>query len=145
MDESIRMELAPRLRDGMPFGYAMAAGARVAEYHRALDAVIDVMRPGKGIVGARTRPRAKRSALVHMRALQAYDGAVVGASQREIAQVLFGDAAVAGKWQSDGELRAQVRYLIARARAYVSGGYIKLLEARRQSAGGENTPTIDSP
>jgi hypothetical protein len=123
----------------------MAAGARVAEYHRALDAVIDAMQPGKSLEGARLRPRAKRSALVHMRALQAYDGAVMGASQREIARVLFGDAAVAGKWHSDGELRAQVRYLIARARAYVGGGYINLLAARRQSAGGKNTPFIDSP
>jgi hypothetical protein len=66
-----------------------------------------------------------------MRALQALDGVLAGASQREIAVVLFGSEVVTEKWHSDGELRARVRYLIRRASALMNGGYRRLLVARK--------------
>jgi hypothetical protein len=68
--------------------------------------------------------------LLHTRALQALDGVLAGASQREIAVALFGANVVAGKWYADGELRARVRYLIRRANAFMNGGYRRLLHAR---------------
>jgi len=66
---------------------------------------------------------------MHMRALQALDGAQAGASQREIASVLFGEEVVAARWGTDSELRAQVRHLIRRARAYMRGDYRRLVTA----------------
>ncbi|HYW55784.1 MAG TPA: DUF2285 domain-containing protein [Polaromonas sp.] len=67
-----------------------------------------------------------RGALLHLRALQALDAAQVGASQRDIAQVLFGLEAVVLRWHEDGELRAQVRHLLRRAEALMNGGYLTL-------------------
>lgn len=67
-----------------------------------------------------------RAGLLHLRALQACDAADAGASQRDIAQALLGDAAVRGHWHADGELRAQVRHLLRRARVLLDGGYLVL-------------------
>lgn len=67
-----------------------------------------------------------RAALLHLRALQALDAAGAGASQRDIAQALFGLEAVVLRWHEDGELRAQVRHLLRRADGYVTGGYLDL-------------------
>src|SRR3546814_7271716 len=69
-----------------------------------------------------------------MRALQALDGALAGASQRRIATVLFGEEDVAARWSPDGELRAQVRYLIQRGRAMMEGEYRSLLASARGGA-----------
>ncbi len=68
-----------------------------------------------------------RTALVHLRALQALDGIAAEASHRTIARVLFGAGEVTRRWTADGELRAQVRYLVRRARALRDGGYRSLL------------------
>ncbi|MGJ7491417.1 DNA -binding domain-containing protein [Variovorax sp. ZT4R33] len=83
-----------------------------------------------------------RSALLHLRALQALDAAQASASHREIAQVLFGLEAVVLRWHEDGELRAQVRHLLRRARAYRDGGYLALAGVRRALA---NLPGDEPP
>jgi len=67
-----------------------------------------------------------RAALLHLRALQAFDASHAGASHRDIAQALFGLEAVVLRWHEDGELRAQVRHLLRRAEAYVTRGYLAL-------------------
>lgn len=77
---------------------------------------------------------ATRAALLHLRALQALDGTQAGASHRDIAQALFGLEAVALRWHDDGELRAQVRHLLRRAEAYMSGGYLLLAGVLRTAA-----------
>jgi hypothetical protein len=61
-----------------------------------------------------------------------------GATQREVAQALFGAAVVAERWYALGELRAQVRRLARRGRALVDGGYRRLLqtEATRDGRSG---------
>jgi hypothetical protein len=69
---------------------------------------------------------ASRASLLHLRALQALDGAQAGASHRDIAQALFGQEAVALRWSADGELRAQVRHLLSRAEGLMRGGYLAL-------------------
>lgn len=71
--------------------------------------------------------RPGRADLSHMRALQVLDGLAVGASQRELAVALFGSTAGARGWQPDSALRAQVRYLIRRARALKEGDYRSLI------------------
>jgi len=43
-----------------------------------------------------------------------------------IAQALFGLEAIVLRWHEDGELRAQVRHLLRRAEAYMTGGYLAL-------------------
>nr|WP_238345955.1 DUF2285 domain-containing protein [Luteimonas saliphila] len=80
-------------------------------------------------VGTRTSvSRPSRSAVVYARALQALDGALAGASQREIAIAVFGEARVTADWTADSELRAQVRYLIQRGRVLMEGQYRTLLD-----------------
>lgn len=69
---------------------------------------------------------ATRAALLHLRALQALDASQAGASHRDIAQALFGLETVVLRWHDDGELRAQVRHLLRRAQALMSGGYLDL-------------------
>lgn len=69
---------------------------------------------------------ATRSALLHLRALQALDASQAGASHRDIAQALFGLEAVVLRWHEDGELRAQVRHLLRRAESFMNGGYLAL-------------------
>jgi hypothetical protein len=75
-----------------------------------------------------------RSALLHHRALQALDAAQAGASHRDIAKALFGLEAAAARWHADGELRAQVRYLLRRAEAYMRGEYRTLAGLCRTTA-----------
>ena len=69
--------------------------------------------------------------LFHARSLQVLDGLAAGASQRELAAAIFGHAAVARGWRPDGALRAQMRYLIRRARALMAGEYRTLIDPDR--------------
>jgi len=65
------------------------------------------------------------------RMLQAYDGRVAGASQREIAEVVFRLSRVSrDEWQSAPE-RFAVMALLRDARKMVQGGYCTLLRSRR--------------
>lgn len=76
--------------------------------------------------GEKPPPRARatsRAALLHLRALQAIDGVRGGASHRDIAAVLVGVDTARDRWSADSELRAQVRYLVARAEGLMRGGY----------------------
>ena len=91
--------------------------------------------------GATPSPRARatsRAALLHLRALQAIDGGRDGASHRDIAAALFGADNARERWSADSELRAQVRYLVARADGLMRGGYLALAGLRPQ--GDERLP-----
>ncbi len=62
------------------------------------------------------------------RALQALDGVADGASQREIACVLFGEKAVREEWGGRSEfLKSRTQRLIKYGKEMVDGGYRKLL------------------
>lgn len=63
-----------------------------------------------------------------MQMLQTIDGRANGASQREVAQVLFGPDTVASEWNVSDRLKARVRYLEKRGRFFVEGGYRKFLK-----------------
>ncbi|WP_419187194.1 DNA -binding domain-containing protein [Cupriavidus necator] len=61
--------------------------------------------------------------LVHMQTLQALDGALTGASCREIAEVMMGPVAVARQWHADCALRSRVRRMVKRGERRMGGGY----------------------
>lgn len=70
----------------------------------------------------------ERAAGKWLKALRAYDGAAAGASQREIASAVFGEAIVREQWNGRSDyLRARVQRLIQFARRMVDGGYRQLL------------------
>ncbi|MBN9478576.1 MAG: hypothetical protein ABS43_31555 [Bordetella sp. SCN 67-23] len=67
-----------------------------------------------------------QASLHHLHALQALDGAQAGASQRHIAEALYGTERVQAQWHADSALRAQVRHSLARGYALMRGGYRQL-------------------
>lgn len=74
--------------------------------------------------------RVSQASLRHLRALQALDGVQAGASQRLIAEVLYGPDRVREEWHPDSALRAQLRHSLARALALMRGGYLGLAGLR---------------
>lgn len=69
-----------------------------------------------------------------IRTLRVHDALTAGASQRDIARILFADAPVdaAGDRRSDS-LRSRVRRLVADARRLAEGGYRALMQQRERS------------
>ncbi|WP_233503687.1 DNA -binding domain-containing protein [Sphingomonas psychrotolerans] len=64
-------------------------------------------------------------------ALRVHDALVAGASQREIARVLFGDLPANGEGDRRSDsLRSRVRRLVADARLLAGGGYRALMRWR---------------
>lgn len=64
--------------------------------------------------------------------LRVADALRAGASQREIAEVLFGETRIARSWRCDADsLRSRVRRLVGHARAMAAGGYRRLLTRGR--------------
>ena len=123
----VGLKLAPGVAHGAPFAYALPAGAAPRDARYTLETALALLQaePRASTPTALARPA--RSALVHVRTLQALDGLAAGASQRTIAGVLFGPERVAVGWEPDGELRAQVRYLLQRGRKLREGEYRELL------------------
>lgn len=122
-----RLALSLALRDGAPYAFAIPAGP--ARRERAVWAA-DL---ANSLDGAVAPPRGRgaavtRSALVHMRALQALDAEEAGASERELARLIFGAAEADATWNAS-PTRAKVRYLIRHGRALRDGGYRQLLAA----------------
>ena len=123
-----RAVLAPNLGTDEPYGFFIPAGNRIQDGCRAVNefaAPYHTREAGK-LKDPPERPT--RSALSHMRTLQAIDGARSGASQREIAQAIFGRDVVKTQWSSDSELRAQIRYFLRRGTAFTEGAYRDLLD-----------------
>lgn len=127
-DHTLRLAISPAMEDGMAYAYAVRAGARLSRRWHAVQSELAVLaaadlRVRAGIVSGRPG----RASLLHMQGLQALDGVLAGASQRKVAEVLFGSAAIAERWHADSELRAYVRRLIRRGRRLVQGDYRQLL------------------
>ncbi len=124
-----RAVIAPDLGNGEPYAYCVPAGSHIQARCRAVNefaACYDASHRRKPRV---THHRPTRSAIAHMRILQAFDGTRVGASQRDIAIAIFGNGAVKARWTPDSELRAQIRYLLRRGNALVKGRYRLLLKS----------------
>lgn len=129
--QRLRISLADDLCDGAAYTCAVPLGPGLRGQLDAFNAQAQVL---QGHAPAEDCARAvTRAALLHLRALQALDGAQAGASHREIAQALFGLDTVV-RWHADGELRAAVRHLLRRAEAYMGGGYLSLAGIRRTAA-----------
>lgn len=122
--QRLQMVLAHDVADGTPYASSVPLDA-------ALRTQVDCFRSQalalQGLTPDTPTARAvTRAALLHLRALQALDASLAGASHRELAQALFGAEAVQRRWHGDGELRAQVRHLIARGDSLMRGGYLAL-------------------
>lgn len=139
----LRLAIAGGLREGAPYAYAIRAGTGLKRRWRAVEELIAVT--DRAAAASESAERPPRMALVHMRTLQALDGALAGATQREIAAVVFGAERVARDWTPDSELRAQVRHLIRRGRAFMNGEYRSLLGANGGEREGDRTQSAESP
>jgi hypothetical protein len=124
----LRMAISPALEDGMAYAYAVRAGCQLRERWRAIETELAMLDATKVHRTAITMGRPGRTSMLHMRTLQALDGALAGASQRGVAEMLFGITAVAERWYDDGDLRAQVRRLIRRGQTLMGGEYRHLLQ-----------------
>jgi hypothetical protein len=123
----LRMVISPALEDGMAYTYAVRAGCQLCARWRGVEAELATLESPNARLAAIATSRPSRTSLLHMRTLQALDGTQAGASQREVAEVLFGTESVAARWHDDSDLRAQVRRLIRRGRTLTNGGYRRLL------------------
>lgn len=124
---TLRIALPNDLGDGEAHAYVIRVDTHAAQRWRRIQRVDALLRDN----GSRNRCAAAwpadRVAIAHLRTLQALDGAFAGASQREIARVLFGGSRVDAGFHADGELRAQTRYLIRRGQRLMHGGYADLV------------------
>lgn len=128
----LRALLEVSLADGGPYHCTVPLGAGLRGQLAAFTA------QARLVAGTPAAPRARgvgRSGLLHLRALQAIDAIHAGGHHRDVAEVLFGPTAVRQRWSADGELRAGVRHLLARAEDFVSGGYRNLAGVRHAGAG----------
>jgi hypothetical protein len=123
----LRMALEGDLQDDSPFAYLLSADAAAPMRWRAVERQRELL--AQGCCGA-ALAAPDRIALMHMRSIQALDGRRAGASQRVIAEVIFGADAVAQRWLQDGEMRAQVRHLLHRGQEHLQQQYIQLLAKR---------------
>lgn len=137
----VRLTLAPTLQDGMAYTATTAigrAGGSPRPRGRVLaDELATLLSAGATGTGAAALSRERPSplALQELRTLQALDGLLASASLREIAQVLFGAAAITTGWHADGDLRARTRRLARRGEQLMRGGYRRLLAGIRARGG----------
>jgi hypothetical protein len=125
---ALRLVISSGLEEGMAHAYALRAGHRLGERWRSIETELVMLHAANARRTALATRRPGRTSMLHMRTLQALDGTLAGASQRDVAEILFGLGAVAERWHGDGDLRAQVRRLIQRGRTLMSGGYCRLLQ-----------------
>ena len=126
--ETHRLTWPSELVEGHPFAFVISSRFDLRVQWNAISGFTEYLKadlPAHRIM--RVFPPS-RSSQVHMRMLQALDGSLAGASQRDIAVALFGPEAVKRQWYSDSELRAQVRHLIRKGRALMLGEYRRLLQ-----------------
>jgi hypothetical protein len=138
LGRDVGLRLGDYLCDGDRFAYQIPAVADERAAWSAVTAFRWLTVACEGGQEAFRRPG--RAALFHARALQVLDGLAAGAAQRELAVALFGSAAVARGWQPDAALRAQVRYLIRRARALMAGEYRTLIDPDRPDPVSQDVP-----
>lgn len=140
----VRLALDDSVQEGVPVAYLLRSDDQAAAQWQAIQHQRRIIITARS-ASRRPLSRPGRSALLHMRCLQTLDGLLAGASQRTIAGMLFGPDWVSRHWDSDGELRNQIRYLTRSARNYLEGGYRKLLAPSNARAQGENAHPADSP
>lgn len=120
----LRVALEGGIHEGSPIAYLIPADAQASIRWRAIEYQRELLAQ-KSCGAALAAP--DRIALMHMRSIQALDGRHAGASQRAIAEILFGADEVDKRWLQDGELRAQVRHLLRRGEEHSQQQYLRLL------------------
>ncbi|MCT7378245.1 DUF2285 domain-containing protein [Chelativorans sp. EGI FJ00035] len=104
---------------------AVAPPDRARHHLKALGCLNDLHTRGR--LSARYFPVEPRHARLRF-VLRALDGALAGASHRDIAVALFGHARVRADWSDPGDhLRDRVRRAIKRGYALMNGGYRRFL------------------
>jgi hypothetical protein len=129
----LRVAFARDLDDGAACHCTVPLGPRLRARLAQFQAQAEAIR-GRALAPPFAR-RAARAPVLHLRALQALDAAQAGATHRDIAEAVLGSDAVRSRWSADGELRAQVRHLLARAEGLMRGGYLALAGVRRPHPG----------
>lgn len=125
---TLRLRLGPGVLAGRPARCVVPLDRRLHDQAALLAAHAAHFAPRRACV-VRPAPclaitaRVSQVHLRHLRALQALDGVLAGASQRRIAQVLYGGERVRQDWHADSALRGQLRHSLARAFALTRGGY----------------------
>lgn len=122
-----RLAISLSLAQGAAYAFAVPAG-RTMRARAGLAADL-----ADALAGEPPQPRGRgaavsRTSMVHMRALQALDAADAGASERDLARLMFGSAESGATWNASA-MRANVRYLLRHGRALRDGGYRALLAA----------------
>jgi hypothetical protein len=119
----LRASLADTVEEGAHFGLTIPLDKQLRTH---LSLFREQAREVQGLCPPPAFSAASRAGLIHLRALQAIDALHAGASQREMAEVIFGIEAVRERWSADGELRAQMRHLLSRGKRWMRGGYVAL-------------------
>ena len=138
--DCLRLRLGPGVLEGRPALCAVPLDARLRAQAAVLAAHAAGLAPGCRAHAARRAAQGavravSPTSMSHLRALQALDGALAGASQRRIAEVLYGRERVRGQWHADSALRAQLRHSLARGMALMRGGYRELAGLRQNRPG----------
>jgi hypothetical protein len=131
---TIRIAIDQRIGHGKPVVYAIPVTPGAAVHWRAVEQLRRIVTAALNDTLAVTLPRPSRKTLFHLRCLQALDGALAGATQRQVAEVLFDRDTVVRQWHVDSQLRAQVRHWLRRGRALMAGEYRQLLVERATAA-----------
>mgnify|MGYP001756720568 FL=1 len=121
--QRLQTSVSPALAEGSACRLSLPAGGEAAAASVAL----------RGLRGEHQAPafrHVSRMDLLHMRGLQALDALQAGCGHREIAAAIFGADAAADRWHADSDLRAQVRHILSRAKAFMAGGYLRLAGVR---------------
>jgi hypothetical protein len=126
-----RVALSPALSDGMAHAFALPADGGLRSRLRTTEADLAFLDGVKGSRSGVASVMPSRPAMLHMHALQTLDGMLAGASQRDVAEVLFGVRIVAECWDENCELRSRVRRLMRRGRRYMTSDYQRLLRIGR--------------
>ena len=111
------------LSEGNPFDILVSASSAARSVWPTVTRLFSFLERPRTFARRSVTSRPTRESLVHMRTLQALDGHAAGATHREIAGAIFGEDEVFQRWDTNSELRAQLRYLLRRGHGLVDGGY----------------------
>ncbi|MBC9250973.1 hypothetical protein A9179_11850 [Pseudomonas alcaligenes] len=141
----LRLTIASGLSDGMAYVHAIRACAKPCARYCALAVALDKLAVSTDAIPlAAFRCRPSSSALLELHTLQALDATLAGASLREVAVGLFGQAMATGGWHADGGLRSRVRRLVRRGRTLMLGGYRRLAQLDGEGKG-RSDPSAKRP
>jgi hypothetical protein len=141
----LRLALSGGVEEGTLLDIVLPASSAIRNLWPAFARLMTLLESSEQPHPERSLARPSREMLVHMRTLQALDAETAGATHRQIASVVFGKDEVFQRWETNSELRAQVRYLLRRGHALQEEGYCKLLSGSATKKEGEFNMLAFSP